>query len=118
MALSTKIKHVDKRPNGVLRFRRRFPKDVAKAIGEPALQVHIKNRSGLAFHREYDAIMRGFEALVSETRDRLTGNDRRSSIQRWHEALLKREQLVNETTGLEDDPDWTCRGFVPPQVLV
>ena len=29
MALSTKIKHVDKRPNKVLRFGRRFPNDVA-----------------------------------------------------------------------------------------
>ena len=48
MALSTKIKHVDKRPNGVLRFRRRFPKDVVEVLGEPALQVHIKNREGLA----------------------------------------------------------------------
>lgn len=34
MALRTKIKHVDQRANGVLRFRRRFPKDVAEALGE------------------------------------------------------------------------------------
>lgn len=109
MALSTKIKHVDKRPNGVLRFRRRFPKDVAEALGEPALQVHIKNREGLAFHREYQAIMQEFDRMVSEVRSRIAGNDTRSPIERWHEALLKREELVSETIGLEDDPEFAAR---------
>ncbi len=109
MALSTKIKHVDKRPNGVLRFRRRFPKDVAEALGEPALQVHIKNREGLAFHREYQAIMQEFDRMVSEVRSRITGNDTRSPIERWHEALLKREELVSETIGLEEDPEFAAR---------
>lgn len=61
MALTTKIKHVDKRPNGVLRFRRRFPKDIAEFLGEPALQVHIKNREGLAFHGEYQGILQEFD---------------------------------------------------------
>ena len=108
MALSTKIKHVDKRPNGVLRFRRRFPKDVAEALGQPALQVHIRNRDGLAFHQEYQAIMRDFDRMVSETRDKLDGNDNRSPIERWHEALMKREGLVAETIGLEDDPEFAA----------
>ncbi len=112
MALSTKIKHVDKRPNGVLRFRRRFPKDVAEAIGESALQVHIKNREGLAFHREYQAIMHEFDRMVSEVRSRLAGNDTRSPIERWHEALLTREQLIAETTGLEDDPEFVAELLV------
>jgi hypothetical protein len=109
MALSTKIKHVDKRSNGVLRFRRRFPKDVAEALGEPALQVHIKNREGLAFHREYQAIMLEFDRMVSEVRSRIAGNDTRSPIERWHEALLKREELVSETIGLDDDPEFAAR---------
>lgn len=109
MALSTNIKHVDKRPNGVLRFRRRFPKDVAEALGEPALQVHIKNREGLAFHREYQAIMQEFDRMVSEVRSRIAGNDTRSPIERWHEALLKREELVSETIGLDDDPEFAAR---------
>ncbi|MCZ4354159.1 hypothetical protein O4H61_16700 [Roseovarius aestuarii] len=109
MALSTKIKHVDKRPNGVLRFRRRFPKNVAEALGESALQVHIKNREGLAFHREYQAIMQEFDRMVSEVRCRIAGNDTRSPIERWHEALLKREELVSETIGLENDPEFAAR---------
>lgn len=109
MALSTKIKHVDKRPNGVLRFRRRFPKDVVEVLGEPALQVHIKNREGLAFHREYQAIMQEFDRMVSEVRSRINGNDTRSPVERWHEALLKREELVSETIGLEDAPEFAAR---------
>ena len=42
MALHTKIKHIDTLPNGVLRFRRMFPQDVAEALDKPAPQVHIK----------------------------------------------------------------------------
>jgi len=109
MALSTKIKHVDKRPNGVLRFRRRFPKAVAEVLGEPALQVHIKNREGLAFHQEYQAIMQEFDRMVFVARSRTAGNDMRSPIERWHEALLKREELVSETMGPEDDPEFAAR---------
>lgn len=104
MALSTKIKHIDKRPNGVLRFRRRLPKDVAEVLGEGFLQVHFRNREGLAFHREYQAIMRDFDRIVLETRAKLEGNDNRSPIEKWHDALIKAEGLVSETTGLEGDP--------------
>lgn len=96
-------------PNRVLRFRRRFPKDVAEALGEPALQVHIENREGLAFYREYQAIMQEFDRMVSEVRSRIAGNDTRSPIERWHEALLKREELVSETIGLEDYPEFAAR---------
>ncbi|WP_170446244.1 hypothetical protein [Ruegeria arenilitoris] len=78
MALQTKIKHIDKRPNGVLRFRRRFPKDVAEALGENFLQVHVRNTEGLAFHREYHAIMNEFERIVRETRVRLEDEGRDS----------------------------------------
>ncbi|MEX0318541.1 MAG: hypothetical protein AB3N21_11350 [Ruegeria sp.] len=106
MALTTKIKHIDKRPNGVLRFRRRFPKDVAEVLGESFLQVHIRNREGLAFYREYQAIVRDFDRIVSGTRSTMTGNDKRSPIEKWHDALMKAEGLLEETTGLEGDP--TC----------
>lgn len=109
MALTTKINHVDKRPNGVLRFRRRFPKDVAEVLGKRAFQLHIKNREGLAFHREYQAILQEFDRMVSEVRSQIKGDDTRSPIERWHAALLKREELVSETTGLEDDPEFAAR---------
>lgn len=103
MALHTKIQHVDKLPNGVLRFRRKFPQDVAEALDKPALQVHIKNREGVAFHREYQAILQKHEQIVREVRASLGGVDMRSPTERWHEALLKAEGLVAGTTGLEDD---------------
>jgi len=43
------------------------------------------------------------ERIVREVRARLGGVDMRSPTERWHEALLKAEGLVAETTGLEDD---------------
>jgi len=64
MALHTKIKHIDTLPNGVLRFRSKFPQDFAEALDKPALQVHIKNREGIAFHREYQAILQEHERIV------------------------------------------------------
>ncbi|WP_299736540.1 hypothetical protein [uncultured Roseobacter sp.] len=100
MALSTTIKQIDKRPNGVLRFRRRFPKDVAEAIGEPTLQVHIKNREGVVFLQEYQAIMHEFDTMVSEVRSRIKGRNTRTPIEKWHDALLKREQLALEVADL------------------
>jgi len=71
MAIVMKIKHVDELNNGVLRFRRKFPKDVAQYLGQPTLQVHIRNREGLAFQREYTAILREFDRLVADARDRM-----------------------------------------------
>ena len=68
MALQRKLKHIDERPNGVLRFRRRFPKDVAEFLKQPTLQIHIRNTSGIAFHHKYHAIMREFDSIVSKTR--------------------------------------------------
>ena len=103
MAIAPKIKHVDQRPNGVLRFRRRFPKDVAEHLGQPHLQVHIRNTSGIAFHQEYQAILADFDRIVAQARAELDGKDTRAPIERWHEALLKAEGLVAETSGLEDD---------------
>lgn len=109
MAIMTKIKHVDLRPNGVLRFRRRFPQDVAGVLGKDFLQVHIRNRDGAAFFREYQAIMSEFERMVSETRARLKEKDMRPAIERWREALLQREGLIAEASGLEDDPEYAAR---------
>ena len=70
MALHTKIKHIDTLPNGVLRFRRKFPQDVAEALDNPALQVHIKNREGGAFHRSIKRSCRNMNGLcVKSVRD-------------------------------------------------
>lgn len=103
MAIAPKIKHVDQRPNGVLRFRRRFPKDVADHLGQPALQVHIRNTTGLAFHQEYQAILSDFDRIVSQTRAELNSDDTRTPIERWHDALLKAENLLADTHGLDDE---------------
>jgi site-specific recombinase XerC len=106
MALQRKLKHIDERPNGVLRFRRRFPKDVAEFLKQPTLQIHIRNTSGIAFHQEYHAIMREFDSIVSKARVVMSEKDTRSPIERWHEALLQQEGLMAGVSGLEDDPTY------------
>lgn len=111
MAIAPKIKHVDPRPNGVLRFRRRFPKDVAEALGQKYLQVHIRNRTGVAFHQEYQAILREFDRIVRHTRETSTEMEERDPFERWREALMQQEKLVTETYGLDDDPVF-ARGLI------
>ena len=108
MALQTKIKHIDKRPNGVLRFRRRFPKDVAEALGEGFLQVHVRNTEGLAFHQEYQTILAEFDRIVRQTRERLQqeGCDNRTTQQKWHDALMENARLREGVVGLDpEDPE-------------
>ena len=90
----------------MLRFRRRFPKDVAEFLKQPTLQIHIRNTSGIAFHQEYHAIMREFDSIVSKARAVMSEKDTRSPIERWHEALLQQEGLMAGVSGLDDDPTY------------
>lgn len=116
MALQTKIKNLDKLPNGVLRFRRRFPKDVAEALGQPTLQVHVMHTEGLAFHREYQAIMAEFDRIVAKTRAELeaAGKDDRTTQQKWHDALIAAAGLREGVIGLDpEDPDTGRMIFEP-----
>lgn len=71
--------------------------------------MHIKNREGLAFHREYQGILQEFDRMVSDARSRIKGDDNRLPIEKWHEALLKREELVSGVFGLDDDPEFAAR---------
>lgn len=110
MVVKGKIQHVDRLANGVLRFRRRFPKDVAEFTGQPTLQVHIRNTKSVDFAREYEAIMQEFDRLVRKARadmDR-AGVDNRNSHQKWHDALLESADLKAGVYGLDlDDPETT-----------
>ena len=100
MALTMKIRFVDQLANGVLRFRRRFPQEIAKALGKPTLQVHMRNRECFAFQSEYQAVCQEFNRIVGETRAKLEGRDTRSPITRWHEALMIAEGLAAERNEL------------------
>lgn len=111
MALQSKIKHLDQQPNAVLRFRRRFPKDVAEALDQPTLQVHIRNTEGLPFHREYQAIMAEFDRIVRETREGFqeAGRDDRTTQQKWCDALMTAAGLREGVTGLDPEEPETGR---------
>lgn len=111
MALTMKLKHVDELDNGVKRFRRRLPKDVAEATGKTHLQVHFRNREGAALVREHTELLADFERLVAEVKDRLNGRDDRSPAEKWRENLLGADEVFEESYGLDrDDP--TDRGIV------
>lgn len=47
--------------------------------------------------------------MVSDARSRIKGDDSRLPIERWHEALLMREELVSGVFGLDDDPEFAAR---------
>ncbi len=108
MVVKGKIQHVDRLANGVLRFRRRFPKDVADFTGQPTLQVHIRNTAGVAFAREYEAIMQEFDRMVRQARADMgrEGVDNRTTQEKWHDALLVGAGLMEGIAGLDpDDPE-------------
>ncbi|CUH52725.1 tyrosine-type recombinase/integrase [Shimia marina] len=105
MALTMKIRHVYTLANGVLRFRRRFPKEVAENLGHGFLQVHIRNREGIAFQREYQAIMAEFDRIVSDTRGKLGERDPRPLMTRWHETLMAANDLVSASAMAPHEED-------------
>ena len=111
MAISMKLPHIDKRANGRLRFRRRYPKDVVERLGEPAMQRHFRNLSGSAFQREYSGFLSEFEQIVDDARRKGTPNDLRVGTERWGEALAEAGTMLAGITGLEDD-EITARGLL------
>lgn len=102
MSYSVKLNHLDLRPNGKLRFRRRFPKDCQALIGKSHLQVTLRNKEGAKLSIEHEAVMREFDRLVKMARETLNGSDSRSPIHRWQDALLKAEGLLEGVTGLDE----------------
>ena len=111
MALRTKIKHVDRLPSGALRFRRRFPEDVAEHLGQRTLQVHIRNREGVKFAVEYQAVMEQWESIVATARASMDPSvaDKKTSQQRWHDALMTAAGLREGVVGLDPEAPETGR---------
>ena len=111
MALRTKIKHVDRLPSGALRFRRRFPEDVAEHLGQTNLQVHIRNREGVKFAVEYEAVMEQWDSIVATARASMdpSAADKKTSQQRWHDALMTAAGLREGVVGLDPESPETGR---------
>ncbi|WP_146343782.1 hypothetical protein [Falsiphaeobacter marinintestinus] len=94
MALTMKLPNLDMVGKNKTnpRYLRRIPKGVQQILGQEWFQVHLKHKTGAKMLAEYDAIARGFDKLVDESRVTLRGDeDTRSPMERWHSALLKAE---------------------------
>lgn len=102
MSLTVKLKHIDPRKSGALRFRRRFPKDCEEILGKAPMEVTLKNREGVKMQIEYEAVLREFDRLVDDARQRLRGADSRSPFAKWQDALLEAEGLLEGVTGLDE----------------
>ncbi len=105
MAITMKLKHLIALKNGSIKFRRRLPVDVYEASGKQFLEITMKNSdtSSVNFHKEYEALMREWQALVDTFRAR-NGSDVRSPQERYKDALRARTELLSGVYGL-DAPD-------------
>jgi len=102
MSYTVKLQHTDIRPNGKIRVRRRFPKELHEEIGAIQFQVTLKNNEGAKLQIEYEAVMREFDRIVLEAQKRQRGSERRSPITKWQEAILKAEGLLEGVRGLDE----------------
>lgn len=106
MVMIVKLKHIDELAGGRERFRRRWPKDVGKALGETFMQKPIKAREGAALVSEHTAMMKTFEVTVAAHRRSDEERARMSPRELWHEAQGEADRLtsgiVGDVEGAED----------------
>ncbi len=67
MVVMMKIKYVDEISGARKRFRRRYPKAVAEALGEVFFQVPMKSHEGAALAAEGEKLLAAFEEIVRKT---------------------------------------------------
>ena len=68
MVLTMKLQHVDELSGGRKRFRRRYPKAVAEALGEDFVQVPMQAREGAALVAEQEKLVREFDKIVAKAK--------------------------------------------------
>lgn len=99
MVMIVKLKHIDELAGGRKRFRRRWPKDVGKALGESFLQRPMAARDGAPLVTEHAALMKTFEATVAAHRRSDEERARMSPRQLWEEAQVEAERLTSGIVG-------------------
>lgn len=110
MAITMKIKHLNALKNGSIKFRRRLPADVYQASGKQFFEITMKNSetTSVDFYKEYEVLMREWEALVDSYRAR-KGADVRTPEERYRDALRERTELLSGVQGLEE---WEARDLI------
>jgi len=103
MAITMKLKNLSPLKNGSIKFRRRLPVDVFQASGKEYFEITMKNSdtTTVNFHKEYEALMREWQALVDAFRaDK--GSDVRTPEERYKDALRQRTELLSGVRGLDE----------------
>jgi hypothetical protein len=86
---------------GRKRFRRRYPKAVAKALGEDFFQVPMQAREGAALVAEQEKLVREFDRIVAKAKGEVPEVTPRDH---WRETLAEAEAMVAAIKGtLSDD---------------
>lgn len=103
MAITMKLKHLLALKNGSIKFRRRLPVDVFQASGKQFFEITMKNSdtATVNFHKEYEALMREWQALVATYKTRKYV-DVRTPEERYKDALRQRTELLTGVTGLDE----------------
>lgn len=103
MAITMKLKHLLALKNGSIKFRRRLPVDVFQASGKQFFEITMKNSdtATVNFHKEYEALMREWQALVATYKTR-KDVDVRTPEERYKDALRQRTELLTGVTGLDE----------------
>ncbi|WP_113911790.1 tyrosine-type recombinase/integrase [Roseovarius dicentrarchi] len=114
MAITMKLKHLIALKNGSIKFRRRLPVDVYQASGKQFFEITMKNSdtATVDFHKEFEALMREWQALVDTYRAR-KGADVRSPEERYKDALRQRTEFLTGVTGLDE---WEARDLILEQM--
>ncbi|WP_299558428.1 tyrosine-type recombinase/integrase [uncultured Sulfitobacter sp.] len=102
MVVMMKLKYVDELSGGRKRFRRRYPKAVAEALGEVFFQVPMKAREGAALVAEQERLVAAFEKIVSKAQG---GAGQVSLREHWRDALREAQAMLEAISGdlSEDD---------------
>ncbi len=103
MAVTIDLKFVDTLSGSRKRFRRRFHKDVAEALGQSVFQVAMKARSGADLVREYSMLLNEFDQQVSKVRAKRAGVEKRSPVERWTDARDLAARMVEGGVGIRED---------------
>ena len=77
MAVIVKLKHVEKTADGRLRYRRRFPKEVAAGVGKAVFNRALGADTDAALLRAWSIADAAFAAEVSAARKRLANDARK-----------------------------------------
>ncbi len=102
MAVMMKLKYIDELSGGRKRFRRRYPKAIAKALGEDFFQVPMKARDGAALAAEQERHLAAYNKIVRKAQG---GAGQVSSREQWEDALKEAEAMLEGITGGLDEDD-------------